>query len=205
MSSPEKINNTQESIAKINAEFCKKYGLVELPPDEVYELQCLEYQPMADCYSPSENKEQYLRSIIKAGEEYYGVVDIISRDPSDWKIQDRNMILTRHIPGERAQLVGLLNKPLTIGRDYQKNDSLKQTTSGKHFSIAQAADGSIGIIDHCSTNGTELFSIQPKNKFGFDGDKITGRSKSDYLNRHIDFWSAKSSQITEAINSKFEQ
>lgn len=141
----------------------------------------------------SEGVEQYLRCIIKAGTELLSCVDVIA-------INDRGesyfqTIITRFIPGKRAEFLGFLDReeaPIIIGRD--SLDPNNKLVSREHVYIAQNEEGVIGIVDANSTNHTEIFSSK-QNPFG----------KKDIKNptEDINIWSIKSAQAKELVSSKY--
>lgn len=136
-----------------------------------------------------EGVEQYLRCIVKVGTELLSCVDVIANN-------DRNepyfqTIITRFIPGQRAEFVGFLDReeaPMVIGRD--NLDTNNKSVSREHVYIAQNEEGTIGIVDANSTNHTEVF-----------GAKINPFGKHEIKNPTEEFkiWSLKSSEAKQIV------
>jgi hypothetical protein len=95
-------------------------------------------------------------ALVKAGDEVFSVVNVMHKTELDHSIE--RTILTRLSPnGDRAEFVGILGeKPLAVGREYQRDMHLGDMTSRRHFLISKTHGESITIGDTQSSNGTEV-------------------------------------------------
>jgi len=152
-----------------------------------------EYEPMSEIFSSKEGVSQTLECVIKAGNEFFCVVNSNVQSETDGSHQV-NTLLTRHIAGGRAELMDIIeeNSALSIGRSSE--NELDKTVSRSHFSIAKREDGLIGITDNGSTNHTEVFSSKQKGKNIFE--------EIDTANPLYDknFWSIKSEELKNIVN-----
>lgn len=181
-----------------------RYDSVKLVPGDVHEITPLfsQQHEMAVCGNPFEGIDQHLRAVIKAGDEFFGIVDVISIDRSkDHKlVVQQTTALTRHLPNQRAELVGFIHPEgpqLKIGRNYQPGLSAK--TSREHFAIAQFKDGYIGIVEPKeTTNGTEVYtpSIHAKQDVS---KRLLHMDTADPAG-DFDFWSVKSADLNAYLN-----
>lgn len=152
-----------------------------------------EYDAMSEIFNSEEGVSQALECVIKAGNEFFCVINSSFQSETDGSRQV-NTILTRHITDGRAEFIGIIeeNSKLSIGRSPE--NGLDKTVSRSHFSIAKREDGLIGIADNGSTNHTEVFSSNQKGKNPFE--------EIDTANPIYDnkFWSMKSEELKKIIN-----
>jgi hypothetical protein len=157
---------------------------------------------MATYGNPGEGVDQSLRAIIKAGDEFFGIVDVLTISQTTGKTPKfmEDTVITRHLPNQRAELIGFVNrdgKPITIGRSYQ---DLGIKTSREHFLVIQDMDGAIGIVEpHKTTNGTEVFTPSKNSKFGVS-EKLLHMDTVDAV-EDFDFWSVKSDDVKARLGS----
>lgn len=200
--SPEVAHPKELNPSEIYSILTENYICTELQSKKVHQIDPLieERQEMAACTNEVDGVDQNLRAIIKAGNDYFGVVDFLVIDEPKSKKANyiESTAITHHQPGRRAELVCIINKgesPITIGRNI--NPNLDDTVSREHFKVSQASDGAIGIIDNDSTNGTKVF--EPSDKFGLlsNTDKDSGNPIQD-----IDFWSVKSIRLKNVAKAR---
>lgn len=198
--SPEVKNQSIESPSKIAEALKDRYDSEVLKPNTVHRIPELgpDGTPMDSCGNSSEGVDQKLRALIKAGDEFFGVVDVdlILRSDSGERPQFVNRtVLTRHIPGERAEIIGFIDnigKPLVVGRQFQPGLSGK--TSRDHFTIGTLSEGNVGVVDDKSSNGTEVFQLTEKSAYNESRHTDVDNPIDDF-----DFWSVKSSEIKDLI------
>lgn len=191
---PRNKTETRESGDRISADLKNRYNSETLTsPDQVHVVKSPEdggdYLSIA--YNQQEGARQYLRAMIKAGEEFFSVIDC-SVDNNDGTKTDKS-ILARHVSGGRAEFAGEIgvNSVIKIGRG--PDNDLNKTVSREHFAVAQDEKGQFAIVDLRSTNKTEVF--YPKS----DGSGISEiEDKNNPLN-NINFWSVKSSELKKSI------
>ncbi|MEI6851034.1 MAG: FHA domain-containing protein [Candidatus Saccharibacteria bacterium] len=206
-----------ESVKEIFDGLESHYSTTKLDPNKVHEIEPATIENEMDiCKNFDEGVMQTLEAVVKAGDNYFGIVKVIMEDrSSDEAIYNREVIektaLTRHIPGKRAALVGFIdskNGPVTIGRSETNSeiglleiDDLGVTTSRKHFALAESVDGSVGIIDLDSKNGTTVFEQKDdKFKFGLTPEKNRSSSALNPIDDiGLNFWSAKSANIRDRL------
>lgn len=146
---------------------------------------------MAGCYNG--DTRQRLRAVIRAGNEIFSIIDVsvLSYDQGTTDTENiiKSTIISRHIKGERAEPVGILDKnsQVFIGREHlsANNENLSDTLSRTHFAIAKDNEGRIAIADTNSTNHTEVF-FQNDNPVNYEDPK-------NPLSR-LEFWSIKSAK-----------
>ena len=190
-----------ESPREITEGLRDRYESIQLKPGIVHEIPPLENdeQMISGCENPADGVRQSLRAMIKVGDEFLGVVDVflINRSASGGRPNIlEGTAITRHISDGRADLIGFIGNNqdhLTIGRSHQKE--LNPKVSREQFSIGRAKDGSIGIIDLDSTNGTEVFMPSKNSKYGFETKDLNSKNPTD----DIDFWSVKSALIGQEL------
>lgn len=181
--------NKSESVYDLTSEFEANFESVKLVPNQIHELTTENSPMMSNCLNLKEGISQNLRSIIKIGDDFFGLVDVNIHDSSN---EDKSAtILTHHTPNGRAAFVDVLNPNIqvSVGRNYQ--DNLGATVSRKHFDIIKANDGTIGIVDNDSTNGTEIFT-QPTDKKPREFGTLV---------ENFDFWSVKSADVKKQLET----
>jgi len=154
---------------------------------------------MNACENRTDSVTQQLRAVIKAGQEFFGLVQAttlvkIQGETKPYIVE--STVLTKHNADERASVVAIIEKGQGIervGRAHQHN--LGDQVSRHHFYLEQKSDGSITVTDGNidgtpSTNGTEVFELK-------DGDYA--KDIVDSPLDDIDFWSAKSSEVKQKI------
>ena len=192
-----------ETVHSITEGLRARYDTAVLTPGKVKEIPARfdSKQEMAVCGNAYEGVDQHLRAFVKAGDEFFAIVDVVSIVRPDGKrpIVTENTVITRHKPNNRAEFVDFVDKdqtPITIGRSYQPGLSAK--TSREHFSVVQARDGSIGIVEPKeTTNGTEVFTPSQNSKFGIS-EKLLHMDTVDAAEDN-DFWSLKSKSIQQLM------
>ena len=147
-------------------------------------------QFIGSCANLDDGVDQRLRAVVKAGREFFGIVDVRAiggSDESDGPIFLQSTALTRHIPGERAELIGFFHyhQPINIGRAHSPELNFSSETSGRHFTAQQNEGGAVLIFDQNSTNGTEVFTLNPALQH------TDLKSPID----DFDFWSVQSASI----------
>lgn len=204
--SPEKMPPVSvETVHSITEGLRSRYDTAVLKPGKVHEIPAMigSRQAMASCGNSYEGVGQDLRALIKAGDEFFGIVDVLSivRTDNGRPTVAESTVITRHKPNSRAEFVGFLDKDqgsITIGRSHQPDLSAK--TSRDHFSVVQARDGSIGVVEtQITTNGTEIFTPSKNNKFGIS-ERLLHMDTVDAA-EDIDFWSVKSADMQELMES----
>lgn len=154
---------------------------------------------MSSCDNRTEEVSQQLRAVIKAGQEFFGIVETtalikIQGEPKPYIVE--STVLTKHNADERASIVAIIERghgTEYVGRAHQQG--LGDQVSRHHFQLEQNLDGSITVVDGNtdgtpSTNGTEVFELK-------DGD--SAKNISDSPLDDIDFWSVKSSEVKKQI------
>ena len=193
--SQEVIDNTtqlMEDMARTS-----HYEVTALQPEEVMRLP-----EITDWGIQNEGLgiTQTLRCIVKADFELFGIEDVLTPDASAQGGQARQVAVTYLRPGDpRAELIGFVEpgKQFIVGRDPQAELGLDMGTSSKHFSVALAEDGSIGIADLDSLNGTDV--ITPKSN---NTTSTILRWKYDNFypfGDRVPAWSMDSSAVKEAL------
>ncbi|MGD0283973.1 MAG: FHA domain-containing protein [Candidatus Saccharimonadales bacterium] len=199
-------SRTESFMADIGSQY--KFETHKLVPGFVFELPNKVHGSMEIAHNGYEGVHQSLRAIIRADLELFGVVDVSvnSIDDSGKETNIDKVAITYLDPkGERASLVGFVEdkEPVYVGRGYQTG--LDDGTSRRHFVVAKAEDGSVGIIDLGSTNGTEVITyprLISERKFALQSlisqMPESARTASEPL-KNIRLWSVKSAQIKAAI------
>ena len=186
---------TLESAKAIEASLLENYiGTTLSSPESICEIPATKSNELGDVMNIAINKQeqvsQRLRAIIKAGNEFFSVIDA-SSGFEDGSIID-STILTRHIAGgKRAEFVGFIEKgekPTSVGRSTQ--EALDMTVSRNHFAIAHNHAGDIGVADLNSSNHTEVFMPDANHLGKFDGKNPVG---------DVNFWSIKSKQLKDIL------
>lgn len=158
---------------------------------------------MMSCSNPQDGVNQQLRALVRAGQEFFGIVEstVIITLPGEPKPYiTESTLLTRHNAGGRAEIISVLKRDKDvkrIGRSHQKDLELGDRVSGHHFYLEQEIDGRINISDgdssgKPSTNGTEVFEGAKEIPSGF----YIGETETWH---DFDFWSAKSSEVKKQI------
>lgn len=187
-----------KTAAEIKKGLSDNYGSLELNRGEGIVL-APEVQPLSRCGNQKECVYQNLMAVIKAGDEFFSVVDVFSADPvaADQKLSRvKTTVITHHVSGSRAEIVGFINEgkgPLEVGRTVE--NEYADNMSRSHFAVGLSPEnGRIGIADD-STNGTEVFISLAE---------INEPLKDSNPAKDIDFWSIKSSQLRASIESQIE-
>jgi len=182
---------TYQSAKEIEAKLAERYDAARITGN--YHLPACEGldDTMGICKNKTDGVRQSLRAMLKTGNEFFSIVDIQGESFN-------GTVLTRHIANSRAEFAGFLdkNKPLAIGRT--DLPTLDKSVSRDHFFIAQGMDGSIGIIDNKSTNGTEIFTPTEENNYTNDNNLAHEKESKDPV---YDFrnWSVKSSSVNDLL------
>jgi hypothetical protein len=190
----------EESIGNLISGLNDRYETTHLVPEVVHEIPTS--AEMSTCNNQQEGVFQFLRALVKAGEEFFAITDVlVIGEPGKDII--KGTAITQHRINDRANLIGFFDekrKPITIGRNHQED--LKSTTSREHFTVALAHDGSVGILDLGSKNGTDVYTSikNDRKKFGIGADS-DNPSPSQFPDpaKDIDFWSAKSAVVKEEL------
>ena len=209
MSPENKPQVSIETVYSIAEGLRARYDTEVLKPGEVHEVPALfgAKQEMAVSGNPYEGVDQHLRAMVKAGDEFFAIVDVksIVRPYGEHPTVKDATVITRHLPNKRAEFIGFLDKDkktFTIGRSYQPGLGVK--TSRNHFSVVQAPDGSVGIVENNkTTNGTEVFTPSKNGKFGVS-ERLLHMDTVDAA-EDIDFWSVKSANMQELMESAVTQ
>ena len=210
MSSPEKYRESEpvlsaeshETASEIASELRNLYQNTAIKGEKFKIPTPRNNSEIGSCSEPDEGTTQKLQAVIKAGQEFFGLVQVESmiRIPGMAIPQlVESMILTKHNSNERATVVAVINRGQgveNIGRAHQPN--LGDQVSRHHFYLEQDLDGSILINDggadgKPSTNGTEIFEKAQNDTS--NGAIIDGSPLQDNL-----FWSAEPSDIKKNIN-----
>lgn len=199
--SPESIEKPVdkiESAPEIAESLRAKYKSEMVDPMSALKIPTLERddQMMAHCISADEGVDQRLRAVIKAGNEFFCIIDVLAIDQISPGVKPTFMegtAITRHIPGKenRAQLIDFFGDqmPIHIGRDYSPELKYSPETSGKHLAAIQSESGSVILLDEHSTNGTEVFTP--------DKDSPNINVVSPVENRN--FWSPESALLKASL------
>lgn len=107
----------------------------------------------------NEGVSQELLAVVRADQDVFGVVRAKFYGKKQKQATDvtEKLAITRFDgEGGRAELVDFptTGKYFVVGRSHQAG--LSEGVSRHHFAVAQAEDGSVGIGDLGSTNGTEV-------------------------------------------------
>lgn len=102
---------------------------------------------------------QGLCGVIVAGDELFGIVQVVTPPNNDRYQTTINFIITRFMPENNAELIGVLDpsNPIIVGRSGMFEPH--NTMSREHFSIGIGAEG-IVIRDLGSTNKTRLIKAR---------------------------------------------
>ena len=180
-----------ESPAEVKKAIRDRYESTVVDSNTVFELP---EGSMSDCGNRSEGVYQDLMAVIKAGDDYFALIDVFAINKSGSGPETiTETVIARHRPGQRAELVGVVGQnkePIVIGRSHQTDMGLGSTVSREHFGVAQDETGKIGILDLGSTNRTEVF----KSKKDTEPQYETEDPLSD-----IDFWSVKSADLRTGL------
>ena len=196
----EDFSERDEAVAEIRLGLQNHYETnLLVDPTQILELPAItdtesREEIMSGCINQTEKVSQYLRCIIKAGTELISCVDVITKD--DQEKPYHQTILTRFIPGKRAEFVGFLDRgvqPINYGRESLNKDN--RSVSRLHFAIAEDKQGNIGISDTGSTNHTEVFTAN-ENPFGDESVKNPVEQ--------FQLWSLKSAQVKEVVLDRYQ-
>lgn len=133
-----------------------------LEPGIVFEIPPISQtgQSMASCFNESEGVIQELRAVIKFGETLYPIIDATIRIESSDNKQPRfasTTLVAKFMPNQRAEIIDISRKRgrLDVGRG---SSTQADAVPRNQFSVIQAIDRSIGIIDHFSQQGTVVYT-----------------------------------------------
>lgn len=187
------IENKSESPSEIAGYLEARYKATPLLIPEVpYQIHDSDALAMYD--SAEYGVSHKLMSTVQAGNEFFNLVEVDTLTVPEGALEPvflKSLAITKYIPGERAELVGLLNKEneqITIGRSHA-GDSANRTLSGKHFSVSLGEGGSVFVIDHDSTNQTILYTPENYN----EDDCIVIETKDPL--KDPDFWCSESLDV----------
>jgi hypothetical protein len=180
------IHERTEVANKIAETLDRKFGETKIEAGVPYPVS--RYNELASCERVDDIGRvcQSLRAVIRAGDEFISVVDILLTGSKELTM---GLAVTRYKQGGRAELIGYIGEgqeTIEIGRNPQREHNLSPTTSGDHMSITyDPEDQSVAILDRHSTNGTFVY----------------GSKERDGVNPILDknFWSQKSSDVREAF------
>jgi len=176
-----------ESPAELASELRDAYGSVELTAGSSIVLE-EEILPMNFAYNRPEGVFQDLIATIKAGDDFFSVVDATLAGENE-----HTTLITHHTKDGRAEIVGHISngkEPLFIGRNSENGYSAK--TSRDHFFVAKSKEGKIGVMDTKSSNGTEVFATTKHMN--------SIREKPEAV-KNGRFWSGKSSVVRDYLES----
>lgn len=195
--SPEKHNKSEKTTYADGVELSlKEYYLVEkLNPGSPVKIPQPKQRSdfMNDCQNSKEGVYQGLRTTIKAGNEFFGIVDVFLKTDNGAM---EGTAITRNIPNERAEFVTFI-KPsgiTEIGRNH--NNNLDNSVSRNHLVLSFNDEGGINIMDMGSANGTKLYRHKkpgPKN--------LLIENPTDDINS----WSLKSAEIKKTMQDSAEK
>lgn len=178
-----------ESPSNIKKGIETDFSGLDLTAGEILSLNP-DLKPMSGCGNQAEGVYQDLMLMIKAGDDFFSVVDVFVIDKANDKPEPsriKTTMITRHRTDERAQIVGFVepaSNPLLVGRTV--DNKFADNVSRKHFAIGiSPEDGHIEIADMKSSNGTRVFGTT---------EEINKLNASNPIS-NIDFWSAKSSDL----------
>lgn len=195
---PAEITETRSERPKeIGHKLEKIYKTTQLQPNTIHTISTnIENGEMKACENTDDGRvEQQLLAVVKAGNEFFNIVNVNTFDRSDdprSPIIVEGIAVTKRNPDGRAELVDFIdkNEKVYFGRSFQ-GQQLGETVSGKHFAVGVRDDGLVAIADFGSTNGSRLYEKNPK--------------PSDYQGENpvdnIDFWSVKSSEMKKSLHS----
>lgn len=195
--SPEQAKKPELTPAEAFVEDLKNnYDSTLLIPEVVFEVPPIKTtdQSMASCSNRPEGVYQELRAVVEAGDKLFPITDVVVRLQSDgFRRPDfvDSTLVAKSVSGQRAEIVDISRKrgQLDIGRNPTPNLDLDEQTSKNHFSVIQAFDGTIGIVDHNSIDGIVVYT-----------QKMTDNPNKIRPIGH-DVWSVKSAKLKAAIES----
>lgn len=158
---PEFISNTNpESIADKTKDLKKHYRRVKLSHKsfDSFKLEIpnitQEDPVMADVLDVDAGISQRLRAIVVSGEngnkKISGISDAIIVSNQDDIEPIAGTVITRHLPGGKAELVGFVN---------EDNKNMNEKSLKGHFSIVQTKAGPVIVADPHSPSSIEVFTL----------------------------------------------
>lgn len=185
-----------ESPSKITKGLETDFISLDLEPGKILSLTT-DIKPMGGCFNQAEGVYQDLKLVIKAGDDFFSVVDVfVAEKPDDEQEASRMKatVITRHHEDDRAEIVGFIEPeqgPLVVGRTV--DNKFADNVSRKHFAVGVSPkDGHIEIADMKSSNGTRIFATTEEVKRLHDSNPIND----------TDFWSVKSSDLKASLKDR---
>ena len=149
------------------ADLRKLFESTHLEPDVVIEIPLpkLAEQSLASTADRLGGIYQDLRAVIKSDEELFFVIDAVVRTDDEGSRRRRpeyavSTLISKHLPGQKSEIVGFHRNrgAIDIGSDPIGQIDLSVRSPKCQFSVAQAVDGSIGVIGHESARKIEVFT-----------------------------------------------
>jgi hypothetical protein len=169
------------------ADLKENYDSKLLDPETIFEISPISQtgQSMASCINESEGVSQELRAVIRSGKELYPIIDAtISGKTSGNKPPHlaKTTLIAKYVPGQRAEIVDVSRKRgrLDVGRGAS---SVPGSVPRNQFSVVQAIDRTLGVVDHFSNDGTVVYT----KKTAEDSEKVRPISH--------ELWSVKSAEL----------
>jgi len=203
-------SRTQQIMEDLDSQ--PDFRTVKLVADEVLDLPKpgVSGEPMSTMLNASEGIRQDLVGVVKAGPELFGIVRVTLSEKDQTQPSGFNLTegvgVTRfgRDDDDKATLLGFVEpaRPVIVGR--RKQQDLDEQVSRAHFVVARAGDGSIGILDLHSSNGTTIVVHESTvDKFGIkDLDPKPGSQIGAHNPvRNYKLWSADSAKLRPMLQT----
>ena len=175
------------------ADLKENYASKLLEPETIFEILPFSQtgESMASCFNESEGVIQQLRGIIKSGKSIYPIIDATIRVDSSVDGQPHfgeTTLIAKYVPDKRAEIVDISRKRgrLNVGRGVS---DLPGSVPRNQFSVIQAIDRTLGIVDHSSAEGTIIYT-----------KKTTDGPENAKPISH-ELWSVKSAELKAAAQT----
>ncbi len=150
------------------AELKRLYVPTLLEPEVIHEIPPVTHgdQSMACCSNTLDGIYQDLMTVIKTEKEMYYIIDAMARiDSRGWRRPEYVDVtcFARHIPNEFPEILDFSRKQgeLDVRSGQRGPFNLDLQGSETNFSIAQAYDGSIGVVNHEPAGHVEVYTKKP--------------------------------------------